>query len=278
MRIRKSSGEYQIFQPEKFIQSLQNSGVPGTVARGLAEEISLKPKLHKSTQAIFSYAKSRLAQLNTKQAMRYGLKRAIMNLGPTGFPFEQYVARLLSALGYSVQTDQYVRGFCVSHEVDILARKNGQLHLFECKYHNRRGMKTDVKVALYIKARFDDIGKSFQAKEDEQRLAPKKHVQHAWLVTNTKCTTEAMKYARCANVHILSWGHPADQSLQKLIEQTKVYPITILMSLDSSMKSKLFRIGVVTIQELLTLTDMHGFTTQERKRIQELQRQARLLK
>src|SRR3972149_4640100 len=95
--------------------------------------------------------------------MRYSIKKAISDLGPSGYPFERYFARVLEAYGYSSELNLIVEGHCVSHEVDILARKGGGLYVIECKYHNDGGKPTDVKTALYVHSRFMDIKKAFSS-------------------------------------------------------------------------------------------------------------------
>ena len=111
-----------------------------------------------------------------------------MGLGPTGFPFEKYIAEILKEYGYATKVGEVVKGYCVSHEVDVIAQKGKECFMIECKYHNKRGRRLDVKVAMYIYARFLDI-KRAQEKIKEH----KKHFHQAWLVTNTKCTREAIR-------------------------------------------------------------------------------------
>jgi len=278
MRIRKSSGQYQPFDPYKYRLSLLKSGVPQSQINQLVKLAVKEYARLKSTGRLAQYTEQHLARSHKESAMRYGLPKAIMRLGPTGFPFEQFVARLLNHLGYETQTGQYIRGYCVSHEVDILAQKNGQTHVFECKFHNRRGIKTHIKTVLYVKARFDDIDKGWRTKTSQHRLAPKKKVHQAWLVTNTKCTSEAIKYAACSGIKILSWGFPHNQGLERIIEENKLYPVTILMNLDNNLTTKLFKLGIITIQDLIKFTDWRNLTRQDSNRIKQLRNQALILK
>lgn len=276
-RLRKSTGEYQPFDRIKFEQSLSSSGVPENFVLNLSKQAQKMERKIKTTDILYDFARKELAQKNKKAAMRYGLKRAMFDLGPSGHPFEQFVARLLKYQGYQVQTNLYVRGYCVSHEVDILARKDGKLHLFECKFHNNKGTRSNVKTVLYVKARFDDIVSGFQKRTDSKRLAPKQEIHQAWLATNTKHTNDARRYAQCSGINILSWGYPEGSSLENLIEKTKIYPITVLLDLPPKLKVKLFQNNVVTVQDLIAFSELRQYSNNERKQIAKLQQEAKLL-
>jgi hypothetical protein len=85
-----------------------------------------------------------------------------MELGPSGFPFEKYVAEILKYQGYRVEVGVIVEGFCVKHEVDIIAEKEAKHFMIECKFHNQPGTFCDVKIPLYINSRFLDIEKMWK--------------------------------------------------------------------------------------------------------------------
>lgn len=159
-----------------------------------------------------------------------------MSLGPTGFPFEKFVAGLLQNYGYKTKVGKVIRGKCVDHEIDIVAEKDGKRCMVECKYHNALGIYTDLKVALYTHARFLDLGDDFD---------------QAWLVCNTKLTIAARKYAKCAGLKIMSWRYPREESLERMIEEKKLYPITILRSVKGFAKDRLFQVGIMLAKDLL---------------------------
>jgi len=110
-----------------------------------------------------------------------------MELGPTGYPFEDFVTEILKAKGYVTQTRSILLGKCVSHEIDVIAQKNAEKIMVEAKYHNAPGIHTDVHVSLYTKARFDDLKEKYQFSQP-------------WLFTNTKITPDALAYALCVNM------------------------------------------------------------------------------
>src|SRR5205085_12654308 len=105
-------------------------------------------------------------------------------LGPTGYPFEDFIARILQSFGYSTKVRQFLMGKCVSHEIDIVAEKSGKSCMIEAKFHNNPGIRSEIHVALYTQARFQDV-----------KL--RNTLDSAWLVTNTKTTVDANTYALC---------------------------------------------------------------------------------
>jgi hypothetical protein len=235
VKIIKASGAYQEFDPAKLAASLVRSGAPSTVAEEIARAVETKIEPSMRTNKIYRMAKKLLRQRNLAAGIRYSLKKAISALGPSGYPFEKYVARILKAYGYSVEVGLIMSGYCVRHEVDILARNGNGHFVIECKYHNDGGRPTDVKTALYIHSRFNDIKRA-------REIMPEygTDVHEGWLVTNTRCTADAIKYAECVGLRIISWRYPEKGSLEKMIEEKRLYPVTILPSARGQALEALF--------------------------------------
>jgi hypothetical protein len=243
--ILKASGQPEDFDISKLVNSLIRAGAPADVAEEIAREVATKILPSMRTKEIYRMAKKLLRRYNVATGMRYSLKKAISDLGPSGYPFERYVARILKEHGYSVEVGRVIEGYCVTHEVDVLA-KNGDKHfVIECKYHSNGGKPTDVKVALYIHSRFNDIKKAFE-------LAPghKQEVHQGWLVTNTRCTTDAIRYAECVGLRIISWRYPRTGSLEKMIEEKRLYPVTVLPSARRKFLEVLFRNDFILAQDI----------------------------
>lgn len=236
MDIVKASGEKEKFSKEKLYQSLKRAGAGQKLAEQACREVvkSIRPGM--SSKKVLEQVTRCLQKKNPILAARYNLKRAIMELGPTGFPFERYVAEILKEYGFSTKVGKIVKGHCLNHEIDILAQKKNKHFMIECKYHNSRGSRSDVKVVLYTYARFLDI---------------KKDRNEAWLVTNTRCTSEAVRYSRCVGLKIISWRYPKNESLEYLIEKRGLYPITVLPSLTKYTKERLAQKRIILAKDLL---------------------------
>ncbi|MBI5401115.1 MAG: restriction endonuclease [Candidatus Yonathbacteria bacterium] len=244
--IIKTSGEREPFSLSKLRRSLTRSGADEETTQMVIDHIVPEIKNGMKTAQIYKHAYAVLKKNKYPAAVRYSLRKAVMELGPSGFPFEKYVAEVLRRKGYTAQTGVILPGFCVSHEVDVLMEKS-ERHIFvECKFHNQQGIKTDVKVALYVHARFLDLQKGHDAKEEG--TAPKVH--EGWLVTNTKLTTDAITYARCAGLNIIGWDYPEKGNLHDLILETGVHPLTFLSTLSARDKNNLLEQGIVMCRDL----------------------------
>lgn len=241
--IRKFSGEKEIFDIEKFRISLKRSGASTSLIEKLVYDIEHMPKL-RSTREIYSYALNLLQREHTAAAMRYNIKRALLELGPAGFSFEQFIAKLYEAQGFRVETDIIKQGLCVEHELDIIAHQDSHQLLIECKFHNYHYLKTDVKVTLYCKARFDDIKKFWENEPGYTKIS-----YSMGLVTNTRFTSEAIRYATCSNINLLGWSYPPKDNLQSLIDRYKLYPITAITSLSRSQKRLFINKGFVLCKD-----------------------------
>ncbi len=241
----KTSGEREPFSLTKLRRSLTRSGADKETVEMVVSHII--PELHDGmkTSAIYKHAFLILKKSKYPVAIRYSLRKAVLELGPSGFPFEKFVAEVLKRKGYSARTGVILPGFCVSHEVDVLMEKDNR-HIFaECKFHNQQGIKTDVKVALYVHARFLDLQKGHDVKEG---AVPKIH--EGWLITNTKLTLDAIQYAQCAGLTIIGWDYPEQGNLQDLILETGVHPLTFLSTLTARDKTSLLEQGIVMCRDL----------------------------
>jgi hypothetical protein len=63
--------------------------------------------------------------------------------------FEKYRTSFESE-GYQTVTNLILSGKCVSHEIDVLIKKDNELAMVECKFHSARENKSNVKVPLYV--------------------------------------------------------------------------------------------------------------------------------
>ncbi len=244
--IRKATGEFEPFSEKKLQQSLRRSGATEAAIDQILKEIESQLKEGETTGNIYKKAYRLLRKQKKSAAARYKLKNAIMELGPSGFPFEQFVGEILKRMGYSVNVGVIVNGHCVRHEVDVVAERGAEHFLVECKFHNSRGTKSDVKVALYVNARFHDIR---QHREKDQANAELFH--QMWLVTNTHFTTDAIQYGTCAGMRLLGWNYPDKNSLKDLIDQYQLFPITALSTLTRHEKEHLLSRKIVLARDLL---------------------------
>ncbi|MBA7566101.1 hypothetical protein ES708_07788 [subsurface metagenome] len=243
--IIKADGKREPYDEEKISSSFIKAGASTEIAAAAAKTINKKVKDNMSTDEIYHRALSHLKVLEPGVALKYSLKRAVMDMGPEGFVFEKYIAKILMEYGFVAEVGQILNGHCVNHEVDVIAEKENQVCMIECKYHNSRGTKSDIKTALYIHSRFLDIEKAYREKDINNNT----HFE-AWLVTNTKCTSDAIKYAGCAGLKILAWHYPEVENLEYFIETKKLYPISILSTITERQRDILFDSNIILAKEL----------------------------
>jgi len=238
VNILKASGVKEPFSEEKLRFSVKRAGIPSALEDKVLAHVESRLYENISSREVYQHVTEFLQNAPHPSTVKYKLKQALMELGPTGYPFEDFVTEILKANGYSTQTREVVMGKCVSHEIDVVAQKDNAKIMVEAKYHNAPGIHTDVHVSLYTKARFDDL------KEKYQFTQP-------WLFTNTKITPDALAYAMCVNMGVTSWSYPQNESLRDLIEKHKFYPITLLSSLSELQKQTLLDNHIVLINEIL---------------------------
>jgi hypothetical protein len=249
--ITKADGTREAFDTHKLLGSLARAGADRTAAREISEAVEGELFDGITTQEIYRRAFARLREHRRGIAARYSLKRAVWDFGPSGFPFETYVAALLKAEGWEAQTDRIIMGACVEHEVDVVAHKGTEFLYVEAKFHNSPGFKTDLKTALYVKARMDDIRAARAAKKDKDGHAG---LVRGLLVTNTKFTTHASNYASCAGLELLSWEQPSGRTLHDRIDAAGLYPITALTTLSRREKMLLLQRRIVLCHDLISDT------------------------
>lgn len=234
--IIKASGEEEPYDERKVRQSLVRSGASQEMQNEVLKSLESKLKDGMTTRQLYVIVRNQLKRSEPKTACNYNLKQALLDIGTTGYPFEQFLAGVLRAHGFEAKTNIMIQGKCIQHEIDVIALKDDKRFMVEAKYHGRAGVKTDAQVSLYTYARFLDVQKDFG---------------EGWLVTNTKATTDAIDFGKCAGLRIISWGYPVKGNLQDLIESTGQHPITCLVNLSRYDKEQLLLNEIVFCKDLL---------------------------
>lgn len=257
--IQKSSGESQHYSADKLRNSLRLAGATNDMINSIIHEVEKELSSGITSRRIFKKAFRLLRSKQHSMAARYSLKNAIMELGPTGFPFEKYIGEIFKEQGYQVKVGVLIDGKCVTHEIDVVASNNESTIMVECKYHNTPGKMCNVQVPLYIHSRFQDI-------RDTLQTIPVNGFKtfEGWVITNTRFTTDAEQYGRCAGLHLVGWDYPRRGSLKDLVENAGLFPITAITSLNMKQKQQLIDMNIVLCRDLLnhrTLLDSLGLNS-----------------
>jgi hypothetical protein len=246
MKIVKYSGDIVDFNPIKLKQSLLKSGVNQEVVDSILQTIQKDIFEGISTKQIYKMAFALLKKVANSNAARYNLKEAIRLLGPAGFFFEKYIARLFAAEHYTTQTNLVLQGKCVSHEIDILVKKDQIVSMIECKFHMGQEANSDVKVPMYILSRFNDL------KDKRYNIfSGKELISDCWIVTNNRFTLDAIAFANCSGLNLLSWNYPENNNLKTKNDDNFLYPVTCLTTLTIAEKDKLLILDKILAKELI---------------------------
>ncbi|MBC8320001.1 MAG: restriction endonuclease [Bacteroidetes bacterium] len=245
IKITKKSGEIVDFDINKLRESLIKSGASQNDTDYVTKIISNKIDNGISTHKLYQLAYGLLKKRSNKVAGRYRLKKAIFEMGPTGYPFESLVSELLRLKGYVTKKGQIMDGICVKHEVDVYAKKQGNTIFVECKFHNDQRRKSDVKVSLYVNSRFNDLKSKWKQNTEGQ------HNFEGWIVTNTRFTEDAIEYGSCAGLKMISWDYPSRGNLRQLVDSLGIHPITSMQSLTKNEKTFLMEKEIILCRQLV---------------------------
>lgn len=267
IKVKKFSGELVAFDRNKLIRSLKNAKADEPLIKSILKEIEGELYDGIPTKQIYDKAFHLLKRKRRPSASRYKLKKAIMELGPSGFPFEQYIGHIFRDDGYSADVGIIMEGNCVTHEVDVLACKETRCYIIECKYHNTQGKTNDVKVPLYIHSRFNDIKRKLEQDPHNEFID-----YQGWIFTNTRFTLDAIAYAKCSGLQLVSWNYPEHKSLKYRINKSRLFPITALTSLTKREKQAFLQQGIVLCKEIYESPELllnNGFTKLRANKIRE---------
>lgn len=268
--VKKASGELQTFNQQKLEDSLLRAGASDLEVDDVVSGILAWLSSGVTTKMIYQKAFQLLRNQRRSLAARYSLKKALMDLGPTGYPFEHFVGQIFKARGFSVEVGVVVDGCCVQHEMDVIATNQNLQCLVECKFHNGPGKVSNVQTPLYVRSRVDDIVK----KRRETPVFSEMKFE-GWIFTNTRFTTDAQDYGKCANLHLVSWDFPLGNSLKEIIERERFFPITVLTTLTKGEIQTLLDKGLVLCRQLIqnpeTLLSLNLTSAKSKKVAQELE-------
>ena len=243
--VKKASGDVVPFDEEKLRKSLESTGASGEIIDKVFSEVISQLYDGISTRKIYQKAFAILRKVTGSFASKYKLKKAIMDLGPSGYPFEKFVAELLKNQGFYTEVDTIVEGKCISHEIDVIASKEDYRYMIECKFHRDQGRKSDVKTALYIQSRFIDVRSTWKKEHKGMKY-------QGWIVTNTHFTEDAYTYGKCVGLNLVSWDRPQRGSLKDRINLSGLHPITCVTSLKKAEIEILLDKGIILCKQLRT--------------------------
>ncbi|AZI38799.1 ATP cone domain-containing protein [Epilithonimonas vandammei] len=251
INIVKKSGDIVAFDVEKLTNSLRRASAGENVIQQIVGEVQSTIYEGMTTSKIYKIAFDLLKKYSRVSASKYKLKNTLFELGPSGFPFEKLVGKLMAHEGFSTQVGVIVPGNCVSHEIDVIAQKEDNHYFIECKFHSDQGRFCNVKIPLYVNSRFLDVEKQWKKQKSNEGKISKGGVY-----TNTRFTTDAIQYGKCAGLLMASWDYPLGNGLKERIDISGLHPLTALTTLTKNEKTKLLDIGLVLCREIYEQPDV----------------------
>jgi hypothetical protein len=241
IQIVKASGEKQEFSLNKLKRSFKRCGLSPEECEKIIRQLSPDIMEGMTTRKLYQKAYRLIKKTSPVAAVHYSLKRALFELGPAGYHFEDFMAKYCQDLGYQTQVRVVLKGQAVSHEIDVLAHQGRESTLVECKFHNHQGRKNDIKIVLYVKSRFDDL----------QGGDHPYHFNDLWIASNTSFTTDSIQYANFHSIKLLGTNCPEEDNLIEQIKRHRLYPITSLKKLKRSHIEALMEKNIYLVKELV---------------------------
>ncbi|OGD54062.1 hypothetical protein A3K80_00445 [Candidatus Bathyarchaeota archaeon RBG_13_38_9] len=241
--VTKANGTRQPFDKAKLVRTCRRMGATEEIAHHIAKSIEARLFDGIETKKILSMIF--VSMRKHKPVLKHMIDlRKSLSLLRSKPDFELFIQLLLKEYGYDVVPNLIIRGKCVEHEVDALASKEGKTMIVEVKHHFDYHTPTGLDEARIARAVFEDATEGHEIGSNDLEI------DEVMIVSNTKLSGHAERYVKCRNIKHVGWNHPPKSALQNLIEDKKLYPITILRGLRSPVKDKLVSAGIVMIKQL----------------------------
>ena len=272
--VTKANGTRQLFDREKVVRTCLRVGASRRIADEVAGRVEDRLYDGISTSKILQLT-FRLLR-NYKPAIRHILDlRRGLSLMDSKPEFESFVQVLLARNGFEVAPNRIITGRCAEHEVDAIAKKDGVTFFVEAKHHVSYHTPTGLDESRIARAILEDVTEGFELGRSSLRI------DRAMIVTNTRYSEHAVRYGECRNILQIGWRSPANLSLQNLIEEKNLYPLSCLRGLKNENRIKLVNSGIVLIEQLFeentsTLARRTGIQKETLKQIIEKAKTSRM--
>jgi hypothetical protein len=241
--VTKADATRQLFDREKVVKTCLRMGASRKIADEVVEKIEKRLydgiPTSKILQMTFRLLRKYKPAIRHLLDLRKGL--SLMDSKPE---FEKFVQILLAHNGFEVTPNRLVTGKCVEHEVDAITRKDGITYFVEAKHHMNYHTPTGLDESRIARAILEDVTEGFELGKSNLKI------DRAMIVTNTRYSEHARRYGKCRNILQIGWSSPTNLSLQNMIEEKNLYPLSCLRGLKSETKTKLVNSGIVLMKQL----------------------------
>jgi len=242
--VTKADGSRQLFDREKVAKTCLRMGANRRIAYEVADEVEARLYDGMPTSKVLQLI-YRLLRKHTPAVRHFLDLRKGLSLMVSKPEFEKFVQVLLAHHGFEVSPNQVIRGKCVGHEVDAIARKDGVSYFVEAKHHSNYHTPTGLDESRIARAVLEDVTDGFALGKNDVKI------DRAMIVTNTRYSEHAKRYGKCRDILQIGWSSPKTLALQNMIEEKKLYPLSCIKGLDSEIKMKLVISGYVLMKQLV---------------------------
>lgn len=242
--VTKADSSRQQFDRNKIVATCMRMGATKQDAEEIAGKIESRVydgmPTAKVLQMIFQFIHKYKPQASRLYDLRRGL--SLMNSKPE---FEKFVQILLANIGFEVVPNKILKGKCIEHEVDAIARKDGVTYFVEAKHHYNYHAFTGLDESRIARAVLEDVSEGFNLGLTDLKI------DEAMIVTNTKYSEQAMQYGICRNILQIGWSTPADLGLRDIILEKSLYPLSCIRGLKTDVRLQLVDSGIILINQLV---------------------------
>lgn len=243
--VAKADGSKQLFEKGKIISTCLKMGANMETADAIARKIENKVYDGIQSRKIFTMISRELGRYMPTVRHLTDLRRALSLMKPKP-DFEKFIQLVFIEHGYEVTPNPIIRGKCVEHELDAMARKNGKTLIIEVKHHYNRHILTGLDVTRIARAIFEDISEGYTLGLNSV------NPERALVVSNTKFSDHANRYAQCRGIENLGWNTPTGRGLEKMIEDKQLFPLTYLRNLDPMVRNRIMGHGIILLKQLVS--------------------------
>lgn len=242
--VAKADGSRQLFDREKIVRTCLRMGATRHIAEEIADKIETGIYDGIETEEILKKIFRLLRRYQPVMRHLTDLRKSLSLINPKP-EFEGYVQIVLRENGYEVTPSQIIRGRCVEHEVDAIARKDDLTYFVEVKHHYNYHTPTGLDESRIARAVLEDVTEGFELGLSNLRI------DRAMIVCNTKYSDHAKRYGECRGILQIGWSSPPYHGLQEMIEENRLHPITCLKDLTKETRGKLTSAGIILIKQLV---------------------------
>lgn len=245
MMVVKADGGQEPFEREKLLRTARHMGATPEVAEKVVRVVERQAYDGIPTRDLARLLHRELRRVPSLARYGINLRESLAKIRP--YPdFEVFVRGLMNQAGFEVQEGGIWRGRCGEHEIDGVLRRGKENIVLEVKHHSSYHTQTGLDVVRIARATLEDFQEGYT-----RGVTPLKFTKHL-IVSNTKLSPQAERYARCRGLGFIGWFNPATGSLNELVLRHHYYPITFLRGLRPTEHRQFSLAQIYTLNDLLS--------------------------